>query len=209
MQIFGEHEKRTLAQLERVAERAEHAALMADGHLGYVMPIGGVAAYRNQVSVAGVGFDIACGNAAVRTDLGLDDLRDRPGGLRRNLERIGDEVRAGLTFGVGGTNRSPDAPSDHPLFADPAWEAVPAGHRSTLLAKARKHERNLRCRCGERCCESSGVFAALPAVNLFRERSAMQVLGCDGETIAGHVPISQTLMAEIEAAAAEFLDSES
>lgn len=52
-------------------------------------------------------------------------------------------------------------------------------------------------------------FAALPAVNLFRERSAMQVLGCDGETIAGHVPISQTLMAEIEAAAAELLDSES
>ena len=74
MQIFGQHEKQTLAQLERVAERAEHAALMADGHLGYVMPIGGVAAYRNQVSVAGVGFDIACGNAAIRTDLGLDDL---------------------------------------------------------------------------------------------------------------------------------------
>ena len=138
MQIFGEHEKQTLAQLERVAERAEHAALMADGHLGYVMPIGGVAAYRNQVSVAGVGFDIACGNAAVRTDLGLDDLRDRPGGLRRNLERIGDEVRAGLSFGVGGTNRSPDAPSDDPLFTDPAWGAVPAGHRSALLAKARK-----------------------------------------------------------------------
>ena len=138
MQIFGEHEKQTLAQLERVAERAEHAALMADGHLGYVMPIGGVAAYRNQVSVAGVGFDIACGNAAVRTDLGLDDLRDRPGGLRRNLERIGDEVRAGLSFGVGGTNRSPDAPSDHPLFGDSAWGAVPAAHRSALLAKARK-----------------------------------------------------------------------
>ena len=127
-----------LAQLERVAERAEHAALMADGHLGYVMPIGGVAAYRNQVSVAGVGFDIACGNAAVRTDLALDDLRNRPGGLRRNLERIGDKVRAGLSFGVGGTNRSPYAPSDHPLFDDPAWEAVPAGHRSALLAKARK-----------------------------------------------------------------------
>ena len=138
MQVFGQHEKQTLAQLERVASSAEHAALMADGHLGYVMPIGGVAAYRNQVSVAGVGFDIACGNAAIRTDLRLNDLRDRPGGLRRNLERIGDEIRTGLTFGIGGTNKSSDAPSDHPLFDDPAWAAVPGKHRPALLDKARK-----------------------------------------------------------------------
>ena len=111
---------------------------MADGHLGYVMPIGGVAAYRNQVSVAGVGFDIACGNAAIRTDLRLDDLGDRPGGLRRQLERIGDEIRDGLAFGIGGVNRSPDAPSDHPLFADAAWRAVPSRYRAALLGKARK-----------------------------------------------------------------------
>ena len=106
MQVFGQHEKQTLAQLERVASSAEHAALMADGHLGYVMPIGGVAAYRNQVSVAGVGFDIACGNAAIRTDLRLNDLRDRPGGLRRNLERIGDEI-------------APDSPSGSAAQASP------------------------------------------------------------------------------------------
>ena len=48
--IFGEHDDKTLAQLDDVAENAEHVALMADGHLGYVMPIGGVAAYRNTVS---------------------------------------------------------------------------------------------------------------------------------------------------------------
>ena len=138
MLVFGQHEKQTLAQLARVAEHADHAALMADGHLGYVMPIGGVAAYRNRVSVAGVGFDIACGNAAIRTDLGLEDLAGRPGGLRRNLERLGDEIQSGLSFGVGGVNRSPDAPSDHPLFADPAWRAVPGRHRGALLGKARE-----------------------------------------------------------------------
>ena len=66
--IFGQHEATTLAQLADVASRARRAALMADGHLGYVMPIGGVAAYQNQVSVVGVGFDIACGNAAILTD---------------------------------------------------------------------------------------------------------------------------------------------
>ena len=138
MQIFGQHEKQTLEQLSRVAARAEHAALMADGHLGYVMPIGGVAAYQDQVSVAGVGFDIACGNAAIRTDLHLHDLAGRPGGLRRHMEQLGDEIRHGITFGIGGTNPSRDAPSDHPLFADPAWAAVPARHRSALLGKARK-----------------------------------------------------------------------
>ena len=138
MQIFGQHEKQTLEQLARVAKQAEHAALMADGHLGYVMPIGGVAAYQNQVSVAGVGFDIACGNAAIRTDLRLHDLAGRPGGLRHHLEQLGDEIRHGITFGIGGTNPSRDAPSDHPLFTDPVWEAVPARHRSTLLNKARK-----------------------------------------------------------------------
>ena len=59
MKVFGTHDPATLAQLEDVRSRAADAALMADGHVGYVMPIGGVAAYRDQVSVVGVGFDIA------------------------------------------------------------------------------------------------------------------------------------------------------
>ena len=82
--VLGEHEPNTLAQLADVASRAERAALMADGHLGYVMPIGGVAAYREQVSVVGVGFDIACGNAAIRTDLSLHGTP----GLAARLARL-------------------------------------------------------------------------------------------------------------------------
>ena len=58
--VFGAADEATLAQARGVAERAEHVALMADNHVGYVMPIGGVAAYREQLSVVGVGFDIAC-----------------------------------------------------------------------------------------------------------------------------------------------------
>ncbi len=138
MQVFGQHDPATLEQLARVARRADHAALMADGHLGYIMPIGGVAAYRNQVSVAGVGFDIACGNAAIRTDLALNDVADRPGGLRNHLSGLADEIRDTLSFGVGGVNRAPDAPTDHSLFADSAWEAVPARHRAALLDRARR-----------------------------------------------------------------------
>ena len=79
MQVFGMHDENTLLQLRKVAERARKVALMADGHVGYVMPIGGVAAYRDQVSVVGVGFDIACGNAAIRTDLTLEALAANPG----------------------------------------------------------------------------------------------------------------------------------
>src|SRR3954468_4804136 len=66
--IFGTHDQKTLAQLEDVATRAEKVALMADGHMGYVMPIGGVAAYRDRGSVVGVGFDIACGKRAILTN---------------------------------------------------------------------------------------------------------------------------------------------
>src|SRR5438094_10178981 len=92
---------------------SERVALMADGHLGYVMPIGGVAAYRNKVSVVGVGFDIACGNAAIRTDRRVDDLP------RPELERLADEIQRTISFGIGRTNRADDAPTDHPLFEHP------------------------------------------------------------------------------------------
>ena len=105
---------------------------MADGHLGYVMPIGGVAAYRDKVSVVGVGFDIACGNAAIRTDLTLPAIVGR-------LRELADDIQASLSFGVGLRNRSDDAPTDDPLFEDPAWDAVPDRHeRDRLRAKARE-----------------------------------------------------------------------
>ena len=110
---------------------------MADGHVGYVMPIGGVAAYDDQVSVVGVGFDIACGNAAIRTDLTLESLGRNPKRLARTLANIADAIADQVSFGVGRRNDAGDAPVDHPLFADPAWDAVPQQFRRGLLAKAR------------------------------------------------------------------------
>jgi tRNA-splicing ligase RtcB len=137
VRIFGQHEEKTLIQFEHVRSRAVDAALMADGHLGYVMPIGGVAAYRNEVSVVGVGFDIACGNAAIRTDLRLADLGDDHEARGRALTAFADEIAATVSFGIGRKNRADDAPTDHPLFEAPAWEAVPATHREALRQKAR------------------------------------------------------------------------
>jgi len=131
MRIFGTHDELTQIQLAKVSERARKVALMADGHVGYVMPIGGVAAYDNAVSVVGVGFDIACGNAAIRTDRTLEELAPA-------LPELADEIAATVSFGVGRKNRAGDAPTDHPLFEEAAWQAVPSKHRQALHTKARQ-----------------------------------------------------------------------
>ena len=138
MRIFGQHDEATIAQFEKVRESAVDAALMADGHVGYVMPIGGVAAYDNKVSVVGVGFDIACGNAAIRTDLTLDSLGRNAEEVHKTLEKLADAIADTVSFGMGRRNAADDAPVDHPLFADPAWEAVPKQHRRGLESKARQ-----------------------------------------------------------------------
>ncbi len=138
MQIFGAHDDKTLAQIADVASRAERVALMADGHVGYVMPIGGVAAYDDQVSVVGVGFDIACGNAAIRTDRRLEEFEPDPARRPAALAALADAIANAVSFGVGRKNQADDAPVDHPLFEDEGWEAVPAAHRDALRAKARR-----------------------------------------------------------------------
>ena len=129
--VFGQHDPQTLQQLEQVAQNAQRVALMADGHLGYVMPIGGVAAYRDKTSVVGVGFDIACGNAAIRTDKTITNFDPAA------WNAIADEIQSTISFGVGRSNRANDAPTDHPLFLDPAWGGVPSKERGKLRARAR------------------------------------------------------------------------
>lgn len=129
--IFGDPDRETIGQIRQVYQSAERVALCADSHVGYIMPIGGVAAYHDKVSVAGVGFDIACGNAAIRTDLQLERVQP-------HLEALADEIASTISFGVGRSNKSDDAPVNHPLFEDPAWEAIPGrSERETLREKAR------------------------------------------------------------------------
>ncbi len=106
-----------LEQIKMVRDTgADRVALMADHHVGYSMPIGGVAAYREDLSPSGVGFDIACGNKAVRLDIPLAEVR-------ANIEKIMDDIASHISFGVG---RSNPQPVDHELFDDPAWSLNPA-----------------------------------------------------------------------------------
>lgn len=87
-------------------ERAVAGALMADHHLGYSMPIGGVIAYDGAISPSGVGFDIGCGNKATLTSLSVIDIKDDVPGLMAEIQRT-------VAFGMGRTN---DSPFEHELF---------------------------------------------------------------------------------------------
>jgi tRNA-splicing ligase RtcB len=104
-----------LKQIQRCRKTADRAALMADHHKGYAVPIGGVVAYENAISPSGVGFDIACGNKAVLTDASAAEVRS-------NIKRIMDDVWRTISFGIGRTNSEP---VDHELFDDPAWKLKP------------------------------------------------------------------------------------
>lgn len=85
--------------------------MMADHHLGYAVPIGGVVAYRDAVSPSGVGYDIACGNKAVRLDADAATVRS-------DIGKIMDEVVERVSFGIGTKN---NVCVDHELFDDDAW----------------------------------------------------------------------------------------
>ena len=114
--IFGEHDEATIAQIERCVEAGgERAVLCADGHKGYAQPIGGVVAYTDKISLSGVGFDIACGNLAIRTDATRAQVAPA-------MEEIMNEVVRDVSFGIGQKSKTR---IDHELFDDPAWEMSP------------------------------------------------------------------------------------
>jgi tRNA-splicing ligase RtcB len=106
--VFGTHDARTVAQLNRCvsAERGARAVLCADGHVGYSMPIGGVVAYRRFISPSGVGYDIACGNLAAKTDARAADIGD--------WGRLAAEIQQRISFGIGRRNNDPI--DEHPVF---------------------------------------------------------------------------------------------
>ncbi len=116
LRVFGEHEDSTLGQMRNCmgVGNAVAGVICADGHLGYAQPVGGVIAYEGQISVSGVGFDIACGNMAVRLDVPYEAVKDR-------AATILADIRRHVSFGVGRVN---DERVEHPLFDDAdAWRA--------------------------------------------------------------------------------------
>jgi tRNA-splicing ligase RtcB len=110
LKVFGEHDENTLAQMRNcmAVGNAVAGVICADGHLGYAQPVGGVIAYEKQISISGVGFDIGCGNMAVRLDTPFTAIEDRVGEIIRDVSRV-------ISFGVGRVN---DERVEHELFDD-------------------------------------------------------------------------------------------
>ena len=107
VKTFGNVDARSLGQLKRcmAAGDAEFGVLCADHHPGYSQPIGGGIAYEGYVSPSGVGYDIGCGNKAVRTNLSRGELGD--------VEQVMREITRRISFGVGVPAQER---SDHPVL---------------------------------------------------------------------------------------------
>ena len=117
---FGEEPDTGTSEQARVCQETgpvDGMALMADNHLGYAVPIGGVIAYRDAISPSGVGFDIGCGVKAVKTNLTAAALVDRA-----VLNDALDEIQSSIEFGVG---RSNEVVIDHPVMDSSLWDEVP------------------------------------------------------------------------------------
>ena len=126
LKIFGEHEEATIAQMRNCMAVGNVVAgvICADGHLGYAQPVGGVIAYEKQISISGVGFDIGCGNMAVRLDTPFAAIEDKVGTLIKDVARV-------ISFGVGphqrGAGRAPAVRRRRGVEANPTWR--PTGRR--------------------------------------------------------------------------------
>jgi tRNA-splicing ligase RtcB (3'-phosphate/5'-hydroxy nucleic acid ligase) len=127
VKIFGQHDEATVTQLQNclAAEPEAIGVLCADGHLGYSMPIGGVVAYKDHVSPSGVGYDIACGNMAVKTNLHASEVE-------KDYESIADAIQAQISFGMG---RSNNEKVDDPVLIDIATSPVPQQRQLAKLAQ--------------------------------------------------------------------------
>lgn len=124
--VYGQPDPEAIKQILNCKKDAYFCALMADHHLGYAVPIGGVVAYENKISPSGVGYDIGCGNKAVLLDFPAKDLR-------ANIKTIMDDIWKNISFGVGRTNNEK---VDHEIFENDVWNLNPALRPLKDLARA-------------------------------------------------------------------------
>lgn len=95
--VFGDPIDNAVEQINKLVKpHSEMTALMADHHLGYSMPIGGVSVLKNKISPSLVGFDIGCGNTAMR----LNNMTEEH--VRPKIKEVMDEIQSKISFGLGG-----------------------------------------------------------------------------------------------------------
>lgn len=94
---------------------AVSGALLPDAHLGYALPVGGVAALENAVSPAFVGFDIACRMKMSILDITVEDFEQRRDEFAAHLDAV-------TSFGLG--SDFADGKRDHPVMEDSRWSEI-------------------------------------------------------------------------------------
>jgi len=104
--VFGEKiiDGKTIIQLNNCLLEDSIGVLTPDAHYGYNHPIGGAVAYKNHISLSGVGFDIGCGNKAVKTNIRASEIK---------VSKVMTEIFNQISFGVGQKNN--DKPQ-HEVF---------------------------------------------------------------------------------------------
>lgn len=114
--VFGNVDHRAIEQLQNCMKvgPAVAGAIMADGHVGYSMNVGGVVAYKDGISPSGVGYDIGCGNKAVMLDMHYGEIAS-------DMNRVMDEVFSRISFGIGRKN---NVDVDHDLFDADEWRDI-------------------------------------------------------------------------------------
>ena len=127
--VWGDPLPEAIDQMKAVMQYEKapsDVAIMADHHIGYSVPVGGVVAYERSINVNGVGFDIGCGNKAVLLDCDITDVKN-------NIYRNMNEIQKHISFGVGRKNNEK---VEHDLFDDPVWGEIELLQR--LKDKARE-----------------------------------------------------------------------
>ena len=124
---FGDPDADTLKQIYTcmAVGNVAGAGLCGDAHVGYAQPVGGVVAYDGMISISGVGFDIACGNMAVKTNIPFGAVKNRVMPLLIDISRR-------VSFGLGRTT-SKKGNVEHPIFDDvDAWRDADVEHLRQL-----------------------------------------------------------------------------
>ncbi len=91
-------------QLEVIANLPfvhHHVGLSADGHLGYGMPIGGIAAFDGVVVPYAVGKDVSCGVRFIRTSINARSI------TRESVQELLDCIKKVVPHGVGKYHKEP------------------------------------------------------------------------------------------------------
>ena len=148
--------------------------LCADHHPGYSQPIGGGIAYEGYVSPSGVGYDIGCGNKAVRTELTRADL-DALGGVERVMREITRRISFGMGVPAQRADRPPGARPDpqrgvRAAAAARAARGVAARHGRLGQPLRERDGGRGRAACGSACTSARAASATRPRPASSRSR---------------------------------------